>query len=144
MILTYAKPQRWYANCYLPFIRTLFVESDPTKVGETDTRQPPLCNKLHVSRWNRSHVRGHVKLVRAASSHNIAESRSNKWWQAIWISTPITPLCSTHANTSTHRPSSWYHCWGTLHENQKKSYESPKIYPWRCIATRGESIYIPL
>ena len=26
------------------------------KVGETDTRHPSLCNKLHVSRWNRSHV----------------------------------------------------------------------------------------
>ena len=32
---------RWFANFYLPFIRTLFIESDPTKVGETDTRQPP-------------------------------------------------------------------------------------------------------
>ena len=29
------------ANFYLPFIRTLFIESKPTKVGETDTRQPP-------------------------------------------------------------------------------------------------------
>ena len=32
-------------------------------------------NKLHVSQWNRSHVRGHVKLVQAASSHNAAESK---------------------------------------------------------------------
>ena len=27
-----------FVNFYLPFIRTLFVESAPTKVGETDTR----------------------------------------------------------------------------------------------------------
>ena len=32
------KTTTWYANFYLPFIRTLFIESDPTKVGETDTR----------------------------------------------------------------------------------------------------------
>src|SRR3954471_8717156 len=30
---------------------------------------------VHVSRWNRSHVRVRVRLVRAASSHNAAESR---------------------------------------------------------------------
>ena len=36
--LTYAKSTTWYANLYLHFIRTLFIESDPTKVGETDTR----------------------------------------------------------------------------------------------------------
>ena len=39
--LTYAKTTTWYANCYLPFIRTIFIESDPTKMGETGTRQPP-------------------------------------------------------------------------------------------------------
>jgi hypothetical protein len=42
--LTYATTTTWYANCYLPFIRTLFIESDPTKVGETDTRQPPYAS----------------------------------------------------------------------------------------------------
>src|SRR3954465_12652067 len=30
---------------------------------------------VHVSRWNRSHVSVRVRLVRAASSHNTAESR---------------------------------------------------------------------
>ena len=34
-------PQRDFVNFYLPFIRALFIESAPTKVGETDTRQPP-------------------------------------------------------------------------------------------------------
>ena len=52
------------------------VKFDSTKVGETDTREPPFMqNLLHVSRWNRSHVHGHVRLVRAASSHNTAESK---------------------------------------------------------------------
>src|SRR3989337_2511921 len=51
------------------------VKFDSTKVGETDTRQPPLCNKLHVCRWNQSHERGHVRLVRAASSNNTAKSK---------------------------------------------------------------------
>ena len=35
------KATTWFVNFYLPFIRTLFIESAPTKVGETDTRQPP-------------------------------------------------------------------------------------------------------
>ena len=42
-------------------------------------RQTPASHlyatKSHVCRWNRSHVRGHVRLVRAASSHNTAESK---------------------------------------------------------------------
>ena len=56
------------------------VKFDSTKVGEPDTRQPPLCKTSCMSvggtgRWNRSHERGHVRLVRAASSNNTAESK---------------------------------------------------------------------
>ena len=52
------------------------VKFDSTKVGETDTRQPPFMqNRLCVSWWNRSHVRGHVRLVQAASSHDTTESK---------------------------------------------------------------------
>ena len=42
--LTYAKTTTWIANFYLPFIRTLFIKSDPTKSGRE--RHPPatLCN----------------------------------------------------------------------------------------------------
>ena len=47
--LTYATTTTWYANCYLPFIRTLFIESDLTKVGETDTRQPPYATSACLS-----------------------------------------------------------------------------------------------
>src|SRR6266536_3251393 len=48
------------------------VKLNSTKVGETDTHQPPLC-KAH---WeNQSHERGHVMSVRAASSNNTAESK---------------------------------------------------------------------
>ena len=40
IVLTYAsKPQWFFVKCaVLNFRRTLFIESDPTKVGETDTR----------------------------------------------------------------------------------------------------------
>ena len=48
------------------------VKLDSTKVGETDTRQPPVCK---ARRLNRSHERGLVMLVRAASSNNTAESK---------------------------------------------------------------------
>src|SRR5215216_114691 len=48
------------------------VKLDSTKVGETETRQPPLC-KAH---WeNQSHEHGHVMSVRATSSNNTAESK---------------------------------------------------------------------
>ena len=60
-----------------PSTRTASVESDSTKVGETDTRQPSYATKLHVSRWNRSLVSVRVRLVRAASSHSTAESRKD-------------------------------------------------------------------
>ena len=53
---------------------TLFIESDPTKVGEADTASH-LMQLVHVSRWNLSHVRVRVRAVRAASSHDAAESR---------------------------------------------------------------------
>ena len=88
-----------------PYTRTAFVESNSTMVGETDTRQPSLCNKLHVCRWNRSHVRGHVKLVRAASSHNTAESRKTKEGSNLNINAHKL-LCVLLVIASTQRPSS--------------------------------------
>src|SRR3954470_14748925 len=42
---------------------------------ERQTPASHLMHLVHVSRWNRSHVRVRVRLVRAASSHNAAESR---------------------------------------------------------------------
>src|SRR6266511_1468591 len=48
------------------------VKLDSTKVGETDTRQPPMCKACGQ---NHSHERGHVMSVRAASSNNTAESK---------------------------------------------------------------------
>jgi hypothetical protein len=63
-------------------------------------RQTPASHlyatKLHVSRWNRSHVRGHVKLVWATSSHNTAESRKDQGRKQSEYQCPQTPLCSTH------------------------------------------------
>jgi hypothetical protein len=59
-----------------PSTRTAFVKSDSTKVGETDTRKDTFMQyKLHVSQWNRSLVRGQVRLVWATSSHNSTESK---------------------------------------------------------------------
>ena len=37
------KQQRGIVIAFLSSERTMFIESDSTKVGETDTRQPPLC-----------------------------------------------------------------------------------------------------
>ena len=45
---------------------------DSTKVGETDTRQPPMCK---ACRENRSRVSVRVMSVRAASSNNTAEPK---------------------------------------------------------------------
>ena len=82
------KPQRWYANCYSTFSRTAFVESNPTKVGETDTRQPSLCNEVTcqlmepVSRKRTSNV---------GPRRFIPQYRWNKKRpreEAIWITMP--------------------------------------------------------
>ena len=52
------------------------VKFDSTKVGETDTRRPPLCKTSCMSVGGTvSRARGHVRLVRAASSNNNAKSQ---------------------------------------------------------------------
>ena len=71
---THQKPQRGIVIAFWTSERTMFIESDSTKVGETDTCQPPVCK---ARRQNQSHERGHVMLVWAASSNNTAESRKN-------------------------------------------------------------------
>ena len=40
---TRQKPQRGIVIAFWSSERTLFIESDSTKVGETDTHQPPVC-----------------------------------------------------------------------------------------------------
>ena len=40
---THHKPQRGIEIAFWSLERTLFIESDSTKVGETDTHQPPVC-----------------------------------------------------------------------------------------------------
>ena len=37
------KPQRGIVIAFWSSERTLFIESDSTKVGETDTHEPPVC-----------------------------------------------------------------------------------------------------
>ena len=51
-----------------PSVATL----NSTKVRETDTRQPPVCE---ARRWNQSRVSVRVMSVRAASSNNTAEPK---------------------------------------------------------------------
>ena len=87
-ILTYAKPQRWYTNFYSTFSRTAFVESDPTKVGETDTRQPSLCNKVTCQLMepvSRKHT-SKVGLGHFIPQYRWIKKRPRE--EAIWISTP--------------------------------------------------------
>ena len=48
------------------------VKLESTKVGETDTRQPPMCE---AHQQDQSHERGHVMLVQAASSNNTTVSK---------------------------------------------------------------------
>src|SRR6187399_3129845 len=53
---------------------------------------------VHVCRWNQSHVSVRVKSVRAASSHNTAESRLTSNGKKVEQNqTPTTALCSTRA-----------------------------------------------
>ena len=40
---THQKPQRGIVIAFWSSKGTLFIESDSTKVGETDTNQPPVC-----------------------------------------------------------------------------------------------------
>ena len=43
LLPTHQKPQHSIVIAFLSSERTLFIESDSTKVGETDTHQPPMC-----------------------------------------------------------------------------------------------------
>ena len=102
--------------------------------------------KSHVCRWNRSHVRGHVKLVRAASSHNAAESRKTKEGSNLNINAH-KPLCVLLVKASTQEPSSdtivGERCMGnknfpTVHQDQSSrcNYEGRvgSTYPCRSLS----------
>ena len=95
--LTNAKTTTWYANFYLPFIRTLFIESDLTKVGETDTRQPPYatsaCQSVEPVSRKRTCKVGPGRFIprcRRIKIRLVTVSKLNK-------SLPTTTLCSTRA-----------------------------------------------
>ena len=97
-------------------------ETWPSEVGSLQrNRQPPatfMQNKLHVCRWNRSHERGHVRLVSAPSSNNTAESKYDIGGKQYDDHRP--QLCVFYSCiSSTDRPSSWCHCWATMHGKQK-------------------------
>ena len=115
--------------------RTASIKSNSTKVEETDTRQLSLCNKLHVSRWNRSLVSVRVRLVRTASIQQYGQIEKRLRRAANRTSTPTKNFCVLLEITSTHEPSSWCHCWGTLHGKQKISYAHEDL-SWWCSSTR--------
>ena len=69
---------------------------DSTKVGETDTRQPPVCE---ARRWNQSRVSVRVMSVRAASSNNTAEPKYDLYRPQ------LTCVLLVHI-TSMHKPGS--------------------------------------
>ena len=122
--LTYAKTTTWFVNFYLPFIRTLFIESDPTKVGETDTRQPPYATSACLS----------VELVSRKRTCKVGPGRFIPRCRRIKIrlvtTSKLTKRCPQQlvfysCIVTTHRPSSWCHCWGSL-QKFKIFYASPR------------------
>ena len=133
----------WFVNFYLPFIRTLFIKSAPTKVGETDTRQPPYatsaCQSVEpVSRKRTCKVGPgcFIPQYHWARKRLVEASKMTK-------STPTTKLCSTRAKRTTHRPSSWCHWWGTFQKikiflrfHQDPSMSSSKQ------RVKGESLHL--
>ena len=69
------------------------VTLDSTKVGETDTRQPPMCE---ARPYNQSCISVRVMSVRAASFNNTAESKYDMLVSSMTI-IAHNSLCSTRA-----------------------------------------------
>ena len=67
-----------------------------TIVGETDTRKASYAIQVACRTRNKSHERGHVKLVRAASSHYAIKMQSTQTKDNKSINAH-KPLCSTRA-----------------------------------------------
>jgi predicted transcriptional regulator len=65
-------------------------------VGETDTRKATYAIQVACQTWNKSHVRGHVRLVRAASSHYATKIQSAKEGNNMIINAHIS-MCTTRA-----------------------------------------------
>src|SRR3954466_13013371 len=82
--------------CFNLLQGSAMVKFDSTKVGETDTRQPPLCKTSCMS------VGGHVRLVWAVSSHNTAEDVGGKQYDYHRPQLFVFYTCIS----STHRPGS--------------------------------------
>ena len=116
------------------------VKFNSTKVGETDTRQPPLCKTscMSVCRWNRSHKR--VMQGWSGPLHSTIPPNQNK--TLVVRSMNITAHNSFvfySCISSTHRPGSDATVGERCTENNKILH-TRKIYPWRCIAMRWERV----
>ena len=114
------------------------VKLDSTKVGETDTRQPPMCK---ARRYNQSHEHCHVMSVRCASSNNTAESKKDVGGKQYDYYRPQLFVFYS-CISSTHRPDS-----DTTAGERNISKKLPMItqdLSRRCIATRREEcVHVP-
>jgi hypothetical protein len=130
-VLTYAKPQRWYSDCFLIFERTLFIESNSTKVRETDTRQPPLCTSACQS----------VEPVSCMWTCKVGPGRFIPQYHRI----KKKLVTVTNMNINAHNFFVFYscHCSGILHGNQKNSTHTQALSMEMHSYERGECVYVP-
>ena len=66
-------------------------------MGETDTRKATYAKQVACQAWNKSHVRGHVMLVRAASSHYATKIQITQQGSNNMIINAHIHMCSTRA-----------------------------------------------
>ena len=135
---------RWYRSCYLTFSKDRLCRSDSTKLGESDTRHPSLCNKFHVSRWNRSLVSVRVMLVWAASIQQYRRIEKRLRREENWTSTPTNSFVfylRYHLRMNlAHDATIGEHPMG----NKKFPTHTQYLSIVMIIYERGEWIYIPL
>jgi len=74
-----------------------------TIVGETYTRKATYAKQVACQAWSKSHVRGHVKLARAASSHYATKIKITQQGSNNMIINAHIHMCSNRAKPSTHR-----------------------------------------
>jgi hypothetical protein len=66
-------------------------------VRETDTRKVTCAIQVARQSWSKYHVRGHVRLARAASSHHPVKCKVHMRETTTKESTPTKPFYSTRA-----------------------------------------------
>ena len=101
MELTYeTEPQRWYKCYQVQSVNWIY-----TMVRETDTRKATCAKQVARQAWSKSHVRWHVRLARAASSHHTARCKVHKAKDGTSTNAHKT-IVFYSCNRSTHRQGS--------------------------------------